>query len=154
MDTKQLLGVFLAIVIALALTPAIIAETTRAQYGHLWTDTVDIDPSASNTTTLLHGPIWNNSAYMVLTLNGTVYTEAGAINYTVATIGSYSAGATLTWEGLDNTKVYNGTCVYRTLLSAMQVGLLALAPLFWVVLIIAFAVAVVMVEFRRRTYGR
>lgn len=141
MNQKELIGIFLMVVIGLALTPAIQSNLVGAQYGRQITEAIDLDPATSNTTTLGDGPIRNGtSTYFVVTLNGTAYTWTGAINYTVASIGGYNGGGTFTWEGLSNAAVYNGTAVYWCRLTAASYTLAGLLSIFWVILLMGIAV--------------
>jgi len=154
MDNKQLLGIFLIVVVGLALTPAIAAEVTRAQYGHIWSEeTIAVVPATSNVTTLAHGPAWNDTTYITVVLNDTEIESTGAINYTMTYVGTYSVGANLTFAGLTAGSTYDGYCTYRTKIAAMQIVLLGLAPLFWVVLLIGVAVVAIYKQFKPKAHG-
>ena len=153
-DMKKLLSIMLVIVVGLAIT-AVVAEQSRlAQYGNIYDpetiDTIDVD--VSNVTTLLHGWILNETAYIVCTLNDTVIGATGAQNYTVTTIGTYTTGANITWEGLTSTAVYTGTVSYRTRLALAHYTLLGLTPFFWVVFLLGFAVVVVYKKFSPKNH--
>lgn len=136
---SQGFAIFLMIVIGLALTPTVVENIVIAQNGHMWDgEALNINPAVSNVTTLSHASIWNNSAYITVILNSSTYTYG--TNYTVSSLSP----SQLTFVGLGNTAVYNGTVDYRTPLSGAEYVLVGLTSLFWVLLLIGgIAIAVV-----------
>ena len=143
-DMKKLLGVMLVIIVGLAVTVVVAEQSELAQYGNVWNgEAVTVVPATSNVTTLTHGWIYNNTAYISCVLNDTTIEPTGTENYTVSYIGTYAVGANITWAGLTSGSTYVGTVSYRTRLATAAFTLLGLAPLFWVIFIMGAAVVVV-----------
>lgn len=150
---NQLIAVFVLIVLALALTPAVASFTTDATYQsvveyHL------IDADVSNSTSALAYAARNDSdTYEYFTIvivaggTGTVSEYGSAvidcsqnITYTEATqIIDFDAGV------FDKTKTYNMSITYLTdeLTSDVVIALLPIVPILWIVAVLAVGVTTV-----------
>ncbi len=134
--------------IALALTPTIAATTESSRYQAIVQEIAygtPIDPSVANTTTTLYNirnvttlynaelkDVADNSS--IVLVSGTNFTCTGA--------------KTFTYTGLNNTKTYWGTIYYETvdLTSAAILGLIAVLPILWVIIVLAFGVVAIKIQ--------
>lgn len=140
MNQRELLGVFLMVVVGLALTPALQQGIVTAQYGGLRRQAiVNFNGTTTNVTTLTYGPARNGSAtYWNVEMNGT--TQTWQVNYTVTGLGTYAGGGSITFATLDPTGLYNGSATYQVRIAASSYALANIISIFWVVLLISVAV--------------
>lgn len=144
------------IVVALALTPAVASFTNDAQYQAVQ-DVKTIVSSVSNSTSALTYNARNDSVtygYMTITLDQanmygvtTVYVPTN-ITYTEATkVVLFKVGV------FDTAKTYVCTINYYTddLTSAATLALVALAPLMWVILILAIGIVAIYEQLKHST---
>lgn len=149
---SQLLGLLIIVIIALALTSTVSTAAIDAAYAP-FTENKVIVPSTSNSTTALTHPARNDSAtyawFTITTDNATNYGLyvidcANNITYTVATkIIAFDVGV------FNASLIYTCTINYYWLsLGAAEQTLLSLVPLFWVTLILAAVVVVVIYKLK------
>ena len=141
------IGLFLIVVICLAITPNIVTSLEDSKYIP-FTESQEIEPLVSNSTAALIYAARNTSTtyeYFTITTNETtadtgLYTidPANNMTYTEATqVIEFDVGV------FDDGKIYLVTISYYYMIPSIQVTLLNLVPLFWVVAIIACVVAYV-----------
>jgi hypothetical protein len=152
---KQVFAVFLLVVISLAFTPSVASFVTDAEYTE-YTDSLEVVPATSNSTTTTYTARNDSStyAYFTITLNTTsaygltTIEEATNITYTVAT-------KTLTFKSgvLTSGTAYLVTVVYYTedLTSTVVLALLPIVPILWVVAVLAVGVVMVTVLLKRQS---
>lgn len=144
---KQLMGVFILTVLALALTPAVASSVTDAGYVPN-TEYALIDADVSNSTSALTYDARNDSATyayfdIVIVAGGTgTVSEYGSAVIEVATNITYTEATKIIEfkSGVfDETKTYNMSITYHTegLTSSAVLALLPIVPILWVVAILA-----------------
>jgi hypothetical protein len=152
--TKAMVITLLLIVFGLALTPVIASSLVDAAYGINATDTFTKAAGAGVTKvcTLSHGNLYAgahdtqaNATHVTVTTNQSGYTVA----WSVTSLGSYSANASITLTGLTNGTRYLITVVYYYELPAVEVALLNIVPILWVVIILAVGVVAIYIEIKR-----
>jgi len=145
-EMTQILGLLIIVVIALALTPTIGTMVTDAAYAP-YTEADVIVPSSANTTTLNHSARNGTASYFIVTLNAT--DKNGATTLTYITGFKDTAATTITFYTLNSSVAYTATITYNWLsLGAAEQALIALVPLFWVVIILAAVVVVVVYKLK------
>jgi len=142
----EVLGLFLILVVCLALTPTIATSLTDAKFIPE-TEYKIIDADVSNSTTALTNAARNDSAtyaYFTITLNDTsaygltTIEEATNITYTVVTkIVLFKTGV------FTSTKAYNCSITYYwQYITGGSSALLDLVPVLWIIAVIAVVVVV------------
>jgi hypothetical protein len=151
---KQVMAVFILIVIGLALTPSVASFTTSGAYTE-YQEYKEIEPLVANSTTLTYDARNDSTTYeyFTITLNDTTadtglttIDSANNITYTVATKAlAFVSGV------LDDGKVYNASITYYTddLTNSVVLVLLPIVPLLWVVSVIAVGVVMITVLLKR-----
>jgi hypothetical protein len=151
---KQVLAVFITIVLGLALTPSVGSFTTDAGYTQT-TEYKEIQPLVANSTTLTYDARNDSTtyAYFTISLNDTTadtglttLDEANNMTYTEST-----KTVTFTSGVLDDGKVYNATISYYTedLTNDVVLVLLPIAPILWIVAVIAVGIVAITVILRK-----
>ena len=150
----SILMTMILIVIGLALTGAVVAGVTGAQYGRSGSETFiklygagTSKACTLSTDGIIRAIVSDTNAtdpsYITVTTNVTQL-----VNWSVTSIGTYSAGAVITVGSLTNNLSYLLTITYHYKLPAIQVTLLGLIPLFWVIAIVAIGIVAVYYEFQ------
>jgi hypothetical protein len=151
----EVLGIFLILVIALALTPSIATSTVQAQYSQ-FTDSKVIVVATSNATTLTYaaenastGAL--NDLWWTITLNQTdvyglttVLFASGNVSLTATSTLTFAGGGGTGQGCLTTGKTYLVTITYNALEASGPIqALVTLVPLFWIIAIIAAAVVII-----------
>lgn len=150
----MLFGVFLVIVLALALTPTIASSVTDGKYIQV-TEIKTITPSSSNATTLTN-EARNDSdtyAYFHITLNNTdaygltAVHVASNITYTETTKSlAFKVGV------LNSSIVYNATITYYYVaMSTAAQSLIGIVPIIWVVVVLAVGISAIYIILRKQS---
>lgn len=153
---QQVLATFVLIVIMLALTPSVASFATDAGYQYV-TDSLEVTPSSSNSTTLTYYAR-NDSAtyeYFVISLNAS--SAYGLTDVEVATNITYTESTkTLTFNTgvLVSSTVYLVTVAYQTddLTSAAVAALIPITPILWVVAVLAIGITAIVYELKQRQH--
>lgn len=159
---KQVLGVFVLIVLALALTPSVGSFATDATYTD-YTDYKLITAGTSNATTTTYTARNDSSTYayftVVIVAGGTGTTSefsSATIDYTNFTYTV--ATKTLIFDGtaegpFDETKTYNMSITYYTQDNTNDVALvlLPIVPILWVTAVMAVGIVMVTVLLKRHS---
>ena len=148
---KGLFITFLMIILGLALAPNVATFATSAEYQ----ETIQaiaygspLDPSSSNVTVPTYESRISGTALAV------IYQVSD--NASVTTPTDYNVTVTgvdeITWTGLLNTETYWGTITYETnaLTSSAVLALVPLAPLLYVVTVIAIGMVAIKVQLGKR----
>lgn len=148
---NSLIVTFIAIVLALALTPSVASFVEDARYSlvtHPIAFDDPIDPATSNDTAVTY-TIRNVSttyrAVMKDTAANASITLVSAVNFTC------TAAKTFTFSALDAAKDYWGTIYYETyeLTPDVVLALNPIVPILWVVSVLAIGVTAVVYQLRK-----
>ena len=147
---KAIVITFLLIVLGLALTPAVGSFTVDAKYS-TYTEVTHLVPSVSNTTTVTYNIRDADEAYVTI-----IAWDNDAANATVTAYTYAASGAkTIAITGIVDTGGAAGRdfwlwITYSTvdLTSAPVLALVVLAPLMWVVLILAIGIVAIYEQLR------
>jgi hypothetical protein len=154
---KQVLGVFVLIVIALALTPAVGSFVTDAGYTE-YTDTNTIDADVSNSTTLTYTPRNDSATFAYFTVTCDPANAYGDTTVDVANNMTYLSAKTVDWLGntglggpWDDAEEYDLTITYYTedLTNSVVLVLLPIVPILWITAVIAVGIVMITVLLRR-----
>jgi hypothetical protein len=150
---KELIAVFVIIVLGLAFTPSVASMVTNASYIP-YTETAEIKPLVANSTVTTYTARNDSTtyAYFQITLNDTAadtglttIDEAKNITYTVSS-------KTLTFKVgvLDDGKVYNASISYSYLNpNGAIIAILPIVPILWVVMILAVGIVTISVIIKK-----
>ena len=149
---KGLFITFLMIVLGLALAPSVATFATSAEYQEVTQEIAygsPIDPAVANTTTTLY-TIYNVSTTYRAELKQA--SDNVSIVLVSETNFTCTAAKTFTYAELDNTETYWGTIYYDTidLTSSAVLALVPLAPLLYVVTVIAIGMVAIKVQLGNR----
>jgi hypothetical protein len=157
-EMKQVLAVFVLVVLALALTPSVASFATDAAYTE-YTDFVNLDPSAGNSTVLSYEARNDSTTYAYFTITLNVTSEYGSTTIDCTSNITYTE-ATQTLEfnvdtddsgPFDPAVAYGVTIVYYTneLTNGVVLVLVPIATLLWVVAVLAVGVTMITVLLKR-----
>jgi hypothetical protein len=160
---KQVMAVFIMVVIALALTPSVASFTTDAGYTE-YTQYALIDADVSNSTTLTYNARNDSDTYeyfsVVIVAGGTAeVSEFGSAtldytNFSYTVSSKALAISSAKDDGpLDSSKTYNMSYTYYTedLTNDVVLVLLPIAPILWVVATLAVGVTTITLLLKRRS---
>lgn len=153
----QVLAVFILVVLALALTPAVGSFVTDAAYTE-YTDTNTIDADVSNSTTLSYSARNDSSTFAYFTVTCDPANAYSDTTVDVANNMTYLSDKTVNWLGntgtggpWTSTEDYDLTIVYYTddLTNSVVLVLLPIVPILWVVAVMAVGVTLITVLLKR-----
>lgn len=145
--TIETLGLFLILVIGLALTPTISTALVDSKYS-AFTENDTVQPLVANTTTTYYEGRNDSTTYAWFTiiLNDTTTYGTYTLDYTNFTYTTATKLITFKANVLDDGKIYNAQIKYYYLsVTGAGSALLDLVPLFWVIGLIA-AITVVAIK--------
>jgi hypothetical protein len=154
---KQIITVFLILVIGLALTPTVQNMVTDSRYIPI-TEDFEIEPLVANSTTTTYTARNDSStyAYFTIVLNDTTADDPadtaiylGNFTYTVS-----SKLLTFVDGVLDDGKIYLATVTYYYIaMGAAAISMVDLVPLFYVIALVAVCTVTIIVILKKGGAG-
>lgn len=152
---KGLIMTFVLLIIGLALTPAVASFTTDAKYQAVQ-DIKAIAPLTANSTVLTYQARNDSTTYGYFSITLDPANMYSQTNVDVTTNITYTVSSkTLAFKTgvLDDGETYDATIDYYTddLSSAAVLALVALAPLLWVVILLAVGIVAIYEQLKHST---
>lgn len=148
---KAVMLTFILLVIALAITPAVGSFSVDATYTYAYQENTLV-PAVSNTTTVSYNIRETDEAYVTIVALNVTDSNNTVTSYTYAASGAKTILITgiITDKGAAGHSYYL-LITYQTvdLTPAVNLALIALAPLIWVIMVLAIGVAAIYLQLKK-----